>query len=163
MSILNLLLHLNPSISSQSCCLIDCHKLTGQVPSGLVRVNQFSTGSRGAGAASVSWILSTSSRSSWKYEISLPQLCRSSQPSLKSQRHVYVDILCSYSKHPTSHMINTEQLHHTTHTTCCKPLIIEYHKSAQSHPQRLWFYVCSLVSSTIACGTSRICGFCLQT
>ncbi len=37
------------------------------------------------------WILSTSSR---KYDISLPQLCRS---SLKSQRHVY--ILCSYSKH----------------------------------------------------------------
>ncbi len=144
---------LNPSISSQSCCLIDCHILTGHVPSGLVRVNQFSTGSRAG-----QWIWSTSSRSSWKYDISLPQLCRSSQPSLKSQRHVHVDILCSYSKHPS--MINTEQLHHTT---CCKPLIIEYHKSAQSHAQRLWFYVCSLVSSTIACGTSRICSFCLQT
>ncbi len=39
---------LNPSISSQSCCLIDCHILTGHVPSGLVRVNQFSTGSRAA-------------------------------------------------------------------------------------------------------------------
>lgn len=54
---------LNPSISSQSCCLIDCHILTGQVPSGLERVNQLSTGSRGAGAAGVSCILSTSSRS----------------------------------------------------------------------------------------------------
>lgn len=85
---------LNLSISSQSCCLIDCHKLTGQVPSGLEIVNQVSMGSRSAEELPDSpvfiniieiilkiWNFSPSSSSG-------AQLFRLSQPSLQSQRHI---------------------------------------------------------------------------
>lgn len=150
---------LNPSISSQSCCLIDCHILTGQVPSGLERVNQLSTGSRGLPVSPEFYQHHQDPPENMKFlspSCSHSALQKLTTLTEVSKAHTKAHTLCSYSKHPTSHIINTEQLHHTA---CCKALIIEYHKSAQSHAQHLWFYVCSLVSSTIACGTSRICRF----